>query len=75
MDRNNIKARQVLQLGGISKQKLAYRKKKSNEDRTINKGSREVQIWIHTLSASMKTDYLIKDPVKCINGFTAYLRQ
>lgn len=55
MIRNNIKVHQVLQLGGISKQKLAYRKKKSNEDRAINKGPREVQIWIHTFSASMKT--------------------
>lgn len=56
MVRNNIKVHQVLQLGGISKQKLAYRKKKSNEDRAINKGPREVQIWIHTFSASMKTE-------------------
>jgi hypothetical protein len=54
MDRNNIKAHQILQLGGISKQKSAYRKKKTNEDRTLNEESFQWRKWTHTISASMK---------------------
>jgi hypothetical protein len=54
MDRNNIKAHQILKPGGISKQKSAYRKKKTNEDRTLNEESFQWRKWTHTISASMK---------------------
>lgn len=44
----------LLQSAGISIQKSAYRKKKTNEDRTLNKESLQRRKWSHTISASTR---------------------
>jgi len=54
MGRNNLKAPQTPTGRGNIEAKLAYRKKKTNEDRTLNKESLQWRKRSHAISALMK---------------------
>jgi hypothetical protein len=54
MGRNNLKAPQTPTGRRNIEAKLAYRKKKTNEDRTLNKESLQWRKRSHTISALIK---------------------